>query len=379
MTFGVGMNFLKKRPLLVVSIILIGISLYIRFRIHGLSNEDVVILEDWYHHFYKNGKASLANGNFSNYTPLYLYILWVVRLFSDWLSPIASIKLIPTVFDAFSAFVIFLMARIKFEDDRPYLFAATFFLLPTIMFNSTGWGQIDSLYTSFLLFCTYFLLIKKPTLAMVMFGMAFSLKSQSIFFLPFLGILFLKGRIRWFHFLLPPVIYALLAVPAVLAGRSWESILSIYIGQVGQFHSLSMSAPNLYIFIPDSFYKIGVWIGIVIFLIAMAVWGWVNWSAKVEYGHRQIMLLALTALILVPSVLPKMHERYFYPTDVFSFATAIFVPELWFVPILCQITSSMSYSIFILNASTNFVMAAALINTGVVLFVLRKQILSLHS
>ena len=140
-----------------------------------------------------------------------------------------------------------------------------------------------------------------------------------------------------------------------------------------------MSAPNLYIFIPDSFYKIGVWIGIVIFLIAMAVWGWVNWSAKVEYGHRQIMLLALTALILVPSVLPKMHERYFYPTDVFSFATAIFVPELWFVPILCQITSSMSYSIFILNASTNFVMAAALINTGVVLFVLRKQILSLHS
>lgn len=373
------MNFLKKRPLLVISIILIGISLYIRFRIHGLSNEDVVILEDWYHHFYKNGKASFANENFSNYTPLYLYMLWIIRLFSNWLSPIASIKLIPTVFDAFSAFVIFLMARIKYEDDKPYLFAASFFLLPTIMFNSTGWGQIDSLYTSFLLFCTYFLLIKRPTLAMVMFGMAFSLKSQSIFFLPFLGILFLKGRIRWFHFLLPPVIYALLAVPAVLMGRSWESILSIYVGQVGQFHSLSMSAPNLYIFIPDSLYKIGVWIGVVVFLAAMAAWGWVNWRATVEYDHRQMMLMALAVLMLVPSVLPKMHERYFYPVDVFSFATAIFVPELWFVPILCQITSSMSYSIFILNASTNFVMAAALINTGVVIYVLRKQILSLRS
>jgi hypothetical protein len=90
------------------------------------------------------------------------------------------------------------------------------------------------------------------------------------------------------------------------------------------------------------------------------------------------MLMALSALTLVPFVLPKMHDRYFYPVDVFSFATVIFVPEMWFVPILYQLISGLSYSIFILNASTNYVMLAALINTGTIIYILRKQFQSFH-
>ena len=371
------MSVIKKRPLLYLSIALLLFSIFVRYHIYNLSNEDVVILKEWYRHFYRNGKASLANGNFSNYTPLYLYLLWITRLFSDWFGAIVAIKIIPTTFDFLSAFAIYLIARIKFEDDKPYLFSALFFALPTVMFNSTGWGQIESLYTSFLLLCAYFLLLDKPIYAMIMFGVAFSLKSQSIFFLPFLGILFLKGRIRWFHFLFIPMIYLILAIPAAWIGRNWDSILSIYIGQVGQFHSLSMSAPNLYVFVSDSFYEIGVWIGMGVFLIAMAIWGWVNWRAKITFTHRQIILMALASLTLVPFVLPKMHDRYFYPSDVFSFATIIFVPEMWFVPILYQLISGLSYSIFILDASTRYVMAAALINTGVVIYVLYKQYSSL--
>jgi Gpi18-like mannosyltransferase len=372
------MSTVKKHSMLFVSIVLFGLSLYIRYRIYELSNHDARILLDWYHHFYKNGKASLANGNFSNYTPLYLYLMWITRLFSNWLSPIAAIKIIPTAFDVLSAITIFLIARLKFDDDKPYLFSAIFFLLPTIIFNSTGWGQIDSLYTSFLLLCTYFLLINKPAYALAMFGIAFSLKSQSIFFLPFLGILFLKGKIRWFHFLLIPAAYIVLAIPAVLLGRSWSSVLLIYIGQVGQFRSLSMSAPNLYIFVSDLYYENGVWIGMGIFVIAMGIWGYINWRSRITFSHRQIMLMALANLVLVPFVLPKMHDRYFYPADVFSFAAIIFAPEMWFVPILYQFISGLSYSVFIMKASINNVMIAAVINTGVVIYILRKQYLSLR-
>lgn len=371
------MSVIKRRPLLYLSIALFIFAIFVRYHIYSLSNEDVVILKEWYRHFYRNGKASLANGNFSNYTPLYLYLLWITRLFSNWFDSLVAIKIIPTAFDFLSAYAIFLIARVKFKDDKPYLFSALFFTLPTIMFNSTGWGQIESLYTSFLLLCVYFLLREKPMYAMIMFGVAFSLKSQSIFFLPFLGILFLKGKIRWFHFLFIPAVYVILALPTAWIGRSWASIFSIYFGQVGQFRSLSMSAPNLYIFVSDSFYEIGVWVGMGIFIVAMAIWGWVNWRVKVACTHRQIMLMALASLSLVPFVLPKMHDRYFYPADVFSFATIIFVPEMWFVPILYQLISGLSYSIFILDASTRYVMAAALINTGVVIYILYKQFSSL--
>lgn len=373
------MKIFLKRPILLLSIVFFGISIIVRFFIYELSNEDVVILQDWYMHFYKKGAAGLANGNFSNYQPLYLYLLWISRLFSEWIDSITAIKIIPTLFDFLSAFAIFLMARMRYEDDMPYLFSSLFFSLPTIVFNSTGWGQIESMYTSFLLLSTYFLLKEKPFWALLMFGVSFSIKSQSIFFLPFLGIVFLKNLIRWYHFMLLPTVYLIAAFPAMWVGRSFESVLTIYIGQVGQFRSLSMSAPNLYIFIPDVFYDVGVWVGMVFFFFVMFVFGWANWRSKAILNEQTIMLLALTSLVLVPFVLPKMHDRYFYPADVFSFAAVIFLPEMWFIPLVYQLISALSYTVFILNASNIFVMLAAIINTGAVIYIVNKQYRSLYA
>jgi len=371
-------NFIKKRPLLLISVFLFGLSIVARFQIYSLTNEDVVILLGWYKQFFKHGMSAFANENFSNYTPAYLYLLYGSRLFADWFDGIVAIKLIPTLFDFISAFAIFLLARIRYDDDRPYLFSAAFFVLPTVIFNSTGWGQIDGMYTSFLLLCAYFLLVEKPVHALLMYGIAFSFKSQSIFFLPFLGVLFLKGKIRWHHFFLIPMVYIISAIPAVLLGRSWESIFSIYITQVGQFHSLSMSAPNLYAFVPDVYYEPGVWVGMIVFFCATTIWGWLNWRATTKYGPWKLMLMALTSLVLVTFFLPKMHERYFYPVDVFSFAVVLFIPEIWFVPILYQIVSGLSYSVFILNASPVLVQVAATISTFLTIFILRKQLSSLN-
>jgi Gpi18-like mannosyltransferase len=372
------MSLMKKHPLLLLSALLLVLSLFVRFQIREYVNGDLTLLQKWYAHLHINGAAGLADEHFSNYPPAYLYLLWLSTLLSGWVGRVTALKLIPTLFDILSAFTIFHIARLRYNDDTPYFIASGFFILPTVLFNSSGWGQIDGLYTSFLLVCTYLLLRNKPFQAMIAFGMAFSFKSQSIFLLPFLGILFLKGRIRWHHFLLIPAVYVILGIPTALIGRSWASILSIYFGQVGQFRVLSNNAPNLYIFIPNSFYDAGLCVGLGIFLIAMIIWGWANWRAKITFNHRQVILMALAALALVPFVLPKMHDRYFYPVDVFSYAVIIFAPEMWFVPLLYQLISSLSYSAFLLGAPTIFVMFAALINTGATIYVLQKQSLSLR-
>ena len=372
------MTTFKKRPLFFLSAALFILSLVVRFQIREYVNGDLTLLQKWYDHLYINGAAGLADENFSNYPPAYLYLLWLSTLLSGWVGRIAALKLIPTLFDVLSAFIIFRMARLQHDEDTAYFFASGFFILPTILFNSSGWGQIDSLYTSLLLACTYLLLKEKPFWALIAFGAAFSFKSQSIFLLPFLGILFLKGRIRWYHFFLIPAVYIILGIPAAWIGRSWPSILSIYLEQVGQFRILSNNAPNLYIFIPNSFYDIGLWIGLALFLLALAFWGWINWRATIAFTHRQTMLMALAVLSLVPFVLPKMHDRYFYPADVFSYAIIIFAPEMWFVPLLYQLISSLSYSAFLLGAPLAIVMVAALLNTGTTIYILRKQLLSLR-
>ena len=373
------MSSLRKRPLLLLSILLFALSLAVRFEIREYVNRDLTLMQTWYDHVHTYGFPGLADESFSNYPPAYLYLLWLSTLLPKWVGRSFSLKLIPTIFDLLSAFTIFLIARLRHADDTPYFSAAVFFILPTILFNSSGWGQIDSLYTSFLLVCVYLFIKNKPFWAMTAFALAVSFKLQAIFLLPFLGILFLKGRIRWVYFLTIPSVYLILGLPAALTGRSWPSILSIYTGQLGQFRDLSRNAPNPYIFVPGSFYDSGLWIGLGIFAMAMGVWGWVNWRARVELTPRRVMLMALASLTLVPFVLPKMHDRYFYPVDVFSAATVIFAPEMWFVPLLYQLISGLSYSVFLLGAPRGMVMLAALVNTGAVAYIIRKQFQSLRS
>jgi Gpi18-like mannosyltransferase len=322
----------------------------------------------------EHGWRGLADADFSNYPPAYLYLLWFSTLFSRWFSPLISFKIIPTFFDMISTVFVFLIARQRHKVDVSLLLASIFFLLPTVMINSTAWGQVDSLYVSFLLGCVYFLLLEKPVVALILFGVSISFKAQAVFLLPFLGILLLKGRISWWHFFLVPAVYLILGLPAALIGRSWQSILTIYLGQVGQFEDLAKNAPNPYLFIPNRYYHPVVEIGMMIFLGVLAFWGWVSWKSRAVLTQYRLLFMALANLAMVPYLLPKMHDRYFYPADVFSFVVAVFHPEMWFLPVLYQLMSSLAYTNFLFNWPQYYVMIAALINTILVIYIFRKYI-----
>jgi len=370
---------MTKRPLVVLSVVLFGLMLFLRVQLLSMSNGDLLLIQEWYAFLMRNGIKGLADGTFSNYPPAYLYLLWFTTLFEKWISPAIAIKLIPTAFDLLSAWMIYKIARTKFDDDKPLLFTAIFLLLPTVMVNSTGWGQVDNTYTSFLLVCFYLILTKRPFWALAAFGAAFSFKAQAIFLLPFLGIMLLRKQVRWYDFFAIPIVYLILPLPAVLIGRSWESVLNLYVGQVGQFEDLSRNAPNLYVFIPNETYHPMLEIGLGIFALAMLVWAWINWRAKSPVTPKQFALTALVSAALVPFLLPKMHDRYFYQADVFSFMAATLVPEIWFVPILFQVSSGIAYSAFLLGAHRAIVFIGALINTALVIVIVREQIRSLNS
>lgn len=370
------MQSLIKRPLLIISFFLLILVIFIRYQVLSLPNGDLALIQTWYDFLKQNGFTGLANGEFSNYPPAYLYLLWLSTLFLD---SVSAIKTIPTLFDIVSAIAIYKIAQIKFTDDKPFLFAILFLLLPTVTLNSTGWGQIDSAYASFLLICFYFFLKEKPLQAFIAFGIAFSFKAQSIFLLPFLGILFLRKKISWYHFLVVPIVYIVLALPTIFLGRSWESIIFLYAGQVDQFENLSRYAPNLYFVIPNDYYHPILEMGLGIFFVSMLVWAWINWKAGDKVTQKQIAFTALASVALIPFLLPKMHDRYFYPADVFSYAVAILFPEIWFVPILFQVSSGIAYSVFLFGTQPIVVMIGSLINTALVIIIVRQQLKSIKS
>ncbi|MEW5941631.1 MAG: hypothetical protein AB1750_18345, partial [Chloroflexota bacterium] len=203
-----------------LAVILLAIGLYFRMRgLWFLSFDTRHFLMPWYSQLAAQG-FSAFQFEFSNYTPPYLYLLWLATLTRDFLPEVAAIKLIPILFDIGAAIWIYKILRVEYPEGRvPLLGAATFFLLPTIILDGAWWGQCDSIFTSFALGSFYFALRERPRAALILFGLAFAFKLQAVFLAPFLLFLLLKRRIRWADGLLVPLVYVILILPAVIAGR----------------------------------------------------------------------------------------------------------------------------------------------------------------
>jgi len=313
--------------------------------------------------------------NFSDYTPPYLYLLWLATLTSNYLPSVAAIKFISIIADVINAVLVYRIVALKYPTGlKPLLASVLFWVLPTIMMNSSLWGQADALYTLFLVVCLYYLLTDKPLLGVIAFGIAITIKAQAIFIAPLLAILFFRKRIAWQYFLIVPLLYILLDLPAFLLGRPLLGIFTIYSSQANMFQELSMNAPNLYVFMSAVPSTPGTIVGLIIAALIVGCWIWFNARTKSDLNQSMILLMGLVSVALVPFVLPKMHDRYFYPADIFSLLAAFYMPELWFLPILYQIISSLAYIVFLFNTPPLLTQIAAVLNTLTIGFLVWKQV-----
>jgi Gpi18-like mannosyltransferase len=302
----------------------------------------------WFDYLVTHGRFAALKDNFYNYPPFYIYLLDLISHLDGFAPRIVLIKLLSFAFELAASFIVFRMALGQTGDIRRAALAALLFLnLPTVIMNGAWWGQCDIIYTTFLLAFAWALIAGRPVLAMAMFSMALSIKVQAIFVAPFVVYLLLARIVPLASVLLLPLLYTALALPAALAGRSWLSLYMVYADQAAIAHTLSARAPNFYLFvqhfIPKSLYPAATVAGI---LLAGAV------SVVVLLTHfRQRapppaiwIVVALTLwLALEPSLLPKIHERYFFGADVFAFLFAVLAPRAWPVAALFQVGSALAY------------------------------------
>ena len=122
------------------------------------------------------------------------------------------------------------------------LFAVLF--LPTVIVNSSMWGQCDSIYAAFGLLALYFALRDKYVLSVALAAVAFSFKLQIIFLLPIYAVFLFTGRIRFR--LLVFRLYTWLFAPAALMGRPILDSVLIYTNQVKTYSKhLTLNALGL--------------------------------------------------------------------------------------------------------------------------------------
>jgi len=393
-------NPTPRRLMIGSAIVVIVLAAFaVRFLFIGqVSGDYSAFVSPWYDYLHANGGFAAVGADISNYNPPYLYLLAAATYLP--LSKIVTIKLISMIFDVLLAAFAALIVRQRFpRPAQPLVCFAVVLFAPTVVLNSAAWGQCDSIYAAFCLGSLYFLLRHKAWWAATFFGVALSFKLQAIFFLPVLLIVLVAGRERLRALLAAPAAFAVMLLPAILAGRDLSSLLMIYPNQVstggtatggagfaagqgggagsGQFaqrgggapsgfaagggrgfgraggsgNGLTQNAPTFYQWLDSSAGAVWKYVGLAASALVVAGVAVAAWLRKRPLSTPEIVVLATTVVLAVPFFLPEMHERYFYLADVLTIVMVFYVRRYWLVAVVVSACSLLSYAPFLWNTT----------------------------
>jgi Gpi18-like mannosyltransferase len=81
---------------------------------------------------------------------------------------------------------------------------------------------------------------------------------------------------------------------------------------------------------------------------------------------------------VVPFVLPKMHQRYFFPADILSIAFGFYFPNYFFIPLVITLVSFFSYQYFLFGVEPFSTSTLALVTFAMLAIIISKVIRDLY-
>ncbi len=343
-------------------------ALVIRFAFFPMESGDYAyFLKDWYESLQSAGGIAGIGLEIGNYTPQYLYILALLTYLP--VNSLFAIKIVSCLFDFLAAILAAKLFLSVYQNRTGAMLAYTAVLLcPTVWLNSAAWAQCDSIFTFFLL-ASFFAAVKnRPIVSSIFFGLSFSFKLQAVFFAPLLLVLLLRGKMKFRYLFFIPGIYMVGLLPAAIAGRNFFEMLLVYLKQAGTYRNLSKNAASFCAVLADS-QSSGMSTAMILICgtaVLLVLW-WI-WEKKISITPDFLLDCSLLFLILVPFLLPHMHERYFFPADLFALFYAIRRPKRFYVPILVVGASFLTYLPFLFGEEpVPLVLCAAMMGTALIL------------
>lgn len=340
----------NKRILNILTLILVlGLGLLIRKElIWYVSRDWTGFFELWIREISQQGFKALA-GDFYDYAPAYMYLLVIAAQFGA--KSMVAMKLISVCFDfvlaAASGLVIY---EIRKKESLAMLVFSIVWLAPTVISNSSMWGQCDAVYSAFLMLTVLFLIKDKSRIAMIFFGIAFAFKLQALFWLPVIILLWLYKKIKTIDFIWIPLIFFISIVPAWIAGRPLLELLGVYFAQVGvDTNRLSMKYPNIYYIIGElnlsewythagKFFAVGV---ILLFMVAL-----IYKLTDTKLTPELLLLICYSEGALALYFLPQMHERYGYFIESIAIILGVLCVKMFWVPVVHILITFITYSYY---------------------------------
>ena len=299
-------------------------------------------LQPWIGFIKSHGYFSSLHYGFYDYTPSYIYILIAITKIG--LNPLYSIKIVSIVFEYLAAFFIGKIAFQKVKNNQViWISLVVIPLLPSILLNSSYLSQCDSIYSAFVMGSIYFIFQRKQFLSVLFLAIAFAFKMQTTFILPFFFVMMLRGNIRWYYFCLIPIIFIISITPTWLYGRPFTDLIKVYIAQTDRFRFLTLNFPNLYIWISNNYYEQVKILGIILTSALTVFTGFWLRRKQIVFSFETWIRLAFLSAIVVPFILPGMHERYMYLGDILGVLYYLVIRKNIHLPIGILLVSFYSY------------------------------------
>ncbi|MGV3525621.1 MAG: phospholipid carrier-dependent glycosyltransferase [Candidatus Sericytochromatia bacterium] len=332
---------------------------------------DIVNFKAWSMHaarhpfmdFYKSVNESV--GIWADYPPLYILVLWAVGKvgmifdpnFAHWNGPLFTllIKLPPILADLGCMGFLLLILKRYVPYELALLALVAFALHPAVIYESSLWGQVDSITLLLQLAALWLLIRKDYSAAILVTTLNILVKPQGIILMP-LVILFTLYRKQWLH--LGVGVFASLLVTTMLTAlfvpfqRIAPWLWDQYVNQANLYQFSSIQAFNLWSLtgmwasdVSRGIFGIGngdpllsVWLqhktwGLILFSLAYSgalLFFWRNDRRGEDEGVNlwHTSSLIMIAFFLFPT---RMHERYLYSGLFFLLGSAVLQRRLFWL------------------------------------------------
>jgi Gpi18-like mannosyltransferase len=286
---------------------------------------------------------------FGNYTPPYLYLLAAASPLVGLLPPMTVLKLL-----SFACMVPLAAACASLlramGHARPWRAATAALLAPSLIVSPAILVQCDALWAAAIVAATATAIRRRHAAMFLWCGIGVAIKLQAAFAAPFFLALALARGIPLRTWCWAPAAAVAAMLPAWVAGWPFADLLTIYVRQSQWDDALAQNAPNIWTLAqalpPASM------LGIV--APAMAVVGalaFVAIFARRLWDADPIALVraALLCALIVPGLLPRMHERYFFLSDVLALLLVLVRPSEWRLALLTQVGSCCAILAYVLD------------------------------
>ena len=365
-------NFIDNHTDIVFLIIITILALLARGLLIKYNSGDYdMFLKPWFNELKNYGGLGGLAYNIGNYTPIYMTVLAILTYIP--VDSLVSIKIFSIIFDligalAIRAIVLELLHDKKYKEKIALLFYGIYLFIPTILINSSYWGQSDGIYTAFVLISIYYLIKKNFKLGIIFWSIALAFKFQAIFIFPLYVLMYISDHenIKFRYFLYIPLIIFLFSIPKVIYSGDLLAGFKVYIDQAGTYSQyITLNFPNFYaIFLGGSNsnlintpFKDMSSIGIIITFVLLVVLAYFVHAKKIKFDKNAIIEFGLFSILLTTFFLPQMHERYLFMGDAIGILYLLVNMKKYYVPVMIEFISLngymyLLYAGFAINLST---------------------------